>query len=309
MGAAAHLTDALAHRHAGGRWLATGGGGYDVYSVVPRAWSLVWLAGAHRPPPEAISPAWLERWTREAARFGRDALPVAFEDKPSVGATSSWSTDAESRAAASLELVRAKTVPMLIRTAVDAGWWRPDWVDDDERGGQPNPAPRGSSVDIEAAMDVGAWAGLELAARVAGPFSTAAGHALVDGALRSLSHRAVVTGARVGRHVVGLAVSAWDEQQSVRRLLSLRVAPGWRRQGLAHGLLRTHVAEVARRAEPGPMEALVTTAERDVVEPLARDVRADMARRLLGGAGFRIEQPPGELARVDALALRATWPR
>ncbi len=27
-----------------GRWLATGGGGYDAYRVVPRAWALVWLA-------------------------------------------------------------------------------------------------------------------------------------------------------------------------------------------------------------------------------------------------------------------------
>ncbi len=40
MGEAARLVDTLAHRHAGGRWLATGGGGYDAYRVVPRAWAL-----------------------------------------------------------------------------------------------------------------------------------------------------------------------------------------------------------------------------------------------------------------------------
>ena len=51
MGAAARLVDEIAHRHAGGRWLATGGGGYDAYRVVPRTWALVWLAGAHRPRP------------------------------------------------------------------------------------------------------------------------------------------------------------------------------------------------------------------------------------------------------------------
>ena len=45
MGAAARLVDQIAHRYAGGRWLATGGGGYDVYRVVPRAWALTWLAG------------------------------------------------------------------------------------------------------------------------------------------------------------------------------------------------------------------------------------------------------------------------
>ena len=53
MGEAARLVDAIAHRYAGGRWLATGGGGYDAYRVVPRMWSLVWLAGAHREVPAA----------------------------------------------------------------------------------------------------------------------------------------------------------------------------------------------------------------------------------------------------------------
>ena len=36
MGEAARLVDRLAHGSAGGRWLATGGGGYDAYRVVPR---------------------------------------------------------------------------------------------------------------------------------------------------------------------------------------------------------------------------------------------------------------------------------
>ena len=68
MSEAARLVDALAHEHAGGRWLATGGGGYDAYRVVPRAWSLVWLAGAHQPVPESTPRAWRDRWTDEAAR-------------------------------------------------------------------------------------------------------------------------------------------------------------------------------------------------------------------------------------------------
>ena len=42
------LVDRLAHEHAEGRWLATGGGGYDAFRVVPRSWALVWLAQAHR---------------------------------------------------------------------------------------------------------------------------------------------------------------------------------------------------------------------------------------------------------------------
>ena len=85
MGAAARIVDEVAHRHAGGRWLATGGGGYDVYRVVPRAWALTWLAGAHREPPTAIPEAWVTRWADEAARLGDGPLPARFDDEPNAG--------------------------------------------------------------------------------------------------------------------------------------------------------------------------------------------------------------------------------
>ena len=69
MGRAARLVDQVAHRFAGGRWLATGGGGYDVYRVVPRAWALTWLAGAHREAPAATPESWRERWASDAASY------------------------------------------------------------------------------------------------------------------------------------------------------------------------------------------------------------------------------------------------
>ncbi len=84
MGAAARIVDEIAHRHAGGRWLATGGGGYDAYRVVPRTWALVWLAGAHRPTPETTPAAWRERWEAEAEAFGTVGMPEAFDDAPDV---------------------------------------------------------------------------------------------------------------------------------------------------------------------------------------------------------------------------------
>ncbi|HEX8024907.1 MAG TPA: hypothetical protein VF484_01755 [Candidatus Limnocylindrales bacterium] len=65
--------------------LATGGGGYDIYRVVPRAWALVWLAGAHRDAPEALPEAWRARWAGEADRAWGVGLPVAFEDAPNAG--------------------------------------------------------------------------------------------------------------------------------------------------------------------------------------------------------------------------------
>ena len=85
MGEAARLVDSLAHRWAGGRWLATGGGGYDVYRVVPRAWALVWLAAAHRDVPELLPEAWRARWAADAERHGQAPIPVTFTDSPNLG--------------------------------------------------------------------------------------------------------------------------------------------------------------------------------------------------------------------------------
>ncbi|HXI44759.1 MAG TPA: hypothetical protein VNH13_00480, partial [Candidatus Acidoferrales bacterium] len=82
---AARLVDSIAHRWAGGRWLSTGGGGYDAYRVVPRTWALVWLAGAHREAPEELPEAWRERWSAEAEAYGQAPLPERFLDEPNAG--------------------------------------------------------------------------------------------------------------------------------------------------------------------------------------------------------------------------------
>ena len=47
-----------AHRYAGGRWVALGGGGYEWVDVVPRAWThLIAEASGHRLDPESEVPA------------------------------------------------------------------------------------------------------------------------------------------------------------------------------------------------------------------------------------------------------------
>jgi acetoin utilization protein AcuC len=94
MGAAARLVDSIAHRYADGRWLATGGGGYDAYRVVPRMWALVWLAGAHRPVPGSTPSEWRERWASPAEAFGTPGMPSQFEDPPEVGASADRLTKA-----------------------------------------------------------------------------------------------------------------------------------------------------------------------------------------------------------------------
>jgi acetoin utilization protein AcuC len=78
---ATRLLDELAHRWCEGRWVATGGGGYDAYRVVPSSWALVWLAQAHRETPGPLPAAWRERWTAESERFGQTPLPAGFMDE------------------------------------------------------------------------------------------------------------------------------------------------------------------------------------------------------------------------------------
>ncbi|MFC4589028.1 acetoin utilization protein AcuC [Sphaerisporangium corydalis] len=53
---------ALAHETAGGRWLATGGGGYELVQVVPRAWSHLMAEAAGDPikPGTPTPQAWRE---------------------------------------------------------------------------------------------------------------------------------------------------------------------------------------------------------------------------------------------------------
>jgi acetoin utilization protein AcuC len=65
-----------ADRLCGGRVVATGGGGYAVWSVVPRAWTLVWAALSGQQAPDTIPREWLERWQGESPEL----LPERLRD-------------------------------------------------------------------------------------------------------------------------------------------------------------------------------------------------------------------------------------
>ncbi|MGO8884368.1 MAG: acetoin utilization protein AcuC [Streptosporangiaceae bacterium] len=77
---AAHASiHALAHETADGRWLLTGGGGYELLQVVPRTWShlLAEAAGYPIAPRARIPAVWREYASR---RTGRPAPEVMTED-------------------------------------------------------------------------------------------------------------------------------------------------------------------------------------------------------------------------------------
>jgi acetoin utilization protein AcuC len=66
----------LAFDAAGGRWVALGGGGYNV-DVLPRAWSLLFAEMVGAELPDEIPAAWL---AAASARTGRDLTPRLRQD-------------------------------------------------------------------------------------------------------------------------------------------------------------------------------------------------------------------------------------
>jgi acetoin utilization protein AcuC len=71
----------LAHRAAGGRWVATGGGGYQWARVVPRAWTLYFAEMAGAQLPDELPAAWVRRTSQELGR----AVPGALSEPDPPG--------------------------------------------------------------------------------------------------------------------------------------------------------------------------------------------------------------------------------
>ncbi len=61
------LIHRLAHTYCDGRWVALGGGGYDIWRVVPRAWTLLWAEmNDHDLSCSPVPAAWREKWQKES---------------------------------------------------------------------------------------------------------------------------------------------------------------------------------------------------------------------------------------------------
>jgi acetoin utilization protein AcuC len=68
----------LAHELCAGRWVATGGGGYDIWRVVPRAWTTLWTVVSHQELPEKVA----EDWLMVRGQKSPVELPVFMRDDP-----------------------------------------------------------------------------------------------------------------------------------------------------------------------------------------------------------------------------------
>lgn len=87
----------LADRAAGGRWIALGGGGYNV-DVLPRAWALLFAEMTGTEPDEEIPADWLALAAELSDRD--DLTPLLMGDPdPEVGAAERAAADTEGHAA------------------------------------------------------------------------------------------------------------------------------------------------------------------------------------------------------------------
>ena len=220
MDEAARLVDAVAHRFAGGRWLATGGGGYDAYRVVPRMWSLVWLAGSHLDVPERTPDAWRDRWAPDAARYGQAPLPTTFLDAPNAGVPmDETQAQAEAASRAVLASVRRALVPRLLREARDRGWWDPFQavagglvVAGPDDLGRPGDS---ASPTVVASVDAATWARLALAIQ---------GHRAVRCGRRPRDRGCGVAGRSDGQLPRSPARPSWGSHSSIAMAPCLRWA-------------------------------------------------------------------------------------
>ena len=66
----------LAHEVAGGRWLVTGGGGYELVRVVPRTWTHLLAVASGDPvdPAQPVPSAWRELATERTGEYAPERM-------------------------------------------------------------------------------------------------------------------------------------------------------------------------------------------------------------------------------------------
>ena len=99
----------LAHELCEGRWVATGGGGYDIWRVVPRAWSALWAAVSHQELPVGMPENWLERWEAKSPV----GLPHRVRDDPADYPAGPRADEISARNRRTAEEVLEKVLPLI----------------------------------------------------------------------------------------------------------------------------------------------------------------------------------------------------
>lgn len=100
---------AIADEHCAGRIVATGGGGYAVHSVVPRAWALVWAAlrGVDAPDDMPVD------WCKSARLESGNDVPCTLRDPPDAFPASPRRDTIRQTNEKTVASVRRKVLPLI----------------------------------------------------------------------------------------------------------------------------------------------------------------------------------------------------
>jgi len=74
------LVHMLAEQLCEGRLVALGGGGYNIWQVVPRAWAFLWCQIAQRNAHEKLPESWVKKWES----ISGEKLPKTMSDPPDL---------------------------------------------------------------------------------------------------------------------------------------------------------------------------------------------------------------------------------
>jgi acetoin utilization deacetylase AcuC-like enzyme len=234
----------LAHRHCQGRWVATGGGGYDLERVVPRAWALLWAELSGRRLPARMTADWLESRRRQRRR-----------------ASAPGSREREERNQRTVRAVRRLVLPPGVRVVYplagrDGGAGRlPAW---EPRAGE-HLAPGGALV-LRDRSPASLLRRLEVDPGIHAFVREPAQEREVLARIAEEPNGEVVVAHTPEGVVVGY-VAVLDPEPGTRfaslpgllEVGAVEVAAGWRRGGVAGALLRFAV-------EPDPFEDLILIA-------------------------------------------------
>jgi acetoin utilization protein AcuC len=99
----------LAHELCEGRWVATGGGGYDIWRVVPRAWTSLWDTVSHQNLPEKVP----ETWLSARATMSPVVLPRLMRDDPADYPVAERAAEIADRNRRTTERVLEKVMPLI----------------------------------------------------------------------------------------------------------------------------------------------------------------------------------------------------
>jgi acetoin utilization protein AcuC len=103
------ITREVADQYCQGRIVGTGGGGYSIWQVVPRAWALVWAELTEQKAGPDVPREWVEQWQGASPEL----LPQQLRDSPDTYSAVPRRAEIEAANSRTVESLRRMALPLL----------------------------------------------------------------------------------------------------------------------------------------------------------------------------------------------------